>query len=140
MKQMRVSCRMCGTTFLKPDYQVHENNFCSLDHFRRWCSHRMREFNRTNNPLNRPGGVMESRLRRSRQLRGTGEGKAYRKLLGRHEHRRLAEAKLGRPLRAGEVVHHLDGNKLNNDPANLAILPSQSEHCKAHGFGKKKGR
>jgi len=100
----------------------------------------MSEYNRLTNPMNRPGGVLESRIRRSRELRGTGEGKAYRKLLGWHEHRHLAEEKLGRPLKAGEVVHHLDGNKLNNDPANLVILPSQSEHCKAHSFGKKKGR
>ena len=140
MKQARVSCHVCGKIFLKSEFRVNDNNFCSLDHFRRWCSQRMREYNRTANPMNQRGGVLESRIKRSRELRGTGEGKAYRKLLGRHEHRRLAEAKLGRPLKAGEVVHHLDGNKLNNDPANLAVLPSQSEHCKAHGFGKKKGR
>ena len=140
MKQAKVSCKVCGRPFLKPEFRVSENNFCSREHFRRWCSERMREYNRTANPMNQPGGVMESRIRRSKELRGTGEGKAYRKLLGRHEHRRMAEAKLGRPLKAGEVVHHLDGNKLNNDPANLAVLPSQSEHCKAHGFGKRKGR
>ncbi|MSA01750.1 hypothetical protein GKG47_09575 [Lactonifactor sp. BIOML-A3] len=83
---------------------------------------------------------MESRVKRSRKFRGTGEGKAYPKLLGKHAHRRIAEAILGRPLKKGEVVHHIDGNKLNNDPANLEVLPSQSEHCKVHGFGKKKGR
>lgn len=37
---------------------------------------------------------------------------------------------LGRPLRRGEVVHHRDGNKLNNDPMNLEVLPSQTEHTK----------
>jgi hypothetical protein len=100
----------------------------------------MTEYNRTDNPMNKPGGVMESRVKRSRKLRGTGEGKAYSKLLGKHAHRRIAEAILGRPLKKGEVVHHIDGNKLNNDPANLEVLPSQSEHCKIHGFGKKKGR
>ena len=100
----------------------------------------MTEYNRTNNPMNKPGGVLTSRLKRSRELSGTGEGKAYRKLLGKHAHRRIAEAKLGRPLQKGEVVHHIDGNKLNNDPANLEVLSSQSEHCKVHGFGKKKGR
>lgn len=46
---------------------------------------------------------------------------------------------IGRPLRPGEIVHHKDGNILNNDPVNLEVLSSQSEHCRVHGFGKKKG-
>ena len=99
----------------------------------------MSHYNSTKNPMNQPGGVLAARIKRGRQLRGTGEGKTYRKWLGHHEHRRIAEAMIGRPLRAGEVVHHLDGNKLNNAPSNLVVLSSQAEHCKAHGFGQKKG-
>lgn len=49
-----------------------------------------------------------------------------------YEHILVAEQKLGRPLRKGEVVHHIDGNGLNNDPNNLLVLPSQSEHMKIH--------
>jgi hypothetical protein len=40
--------------------------------------------------------------------------------------------KLGRPLAPGEVVHHIDGNFLNNNPENLEVLPSQGEHMKRH--------
>ena len=47
--------------------------------------------------------------------RGRGEGRAYRKRAGRHEHRIVAEATLGRRLLPGEVVHHIDHNILNND-------------------------
>ena len=39
----------------------------------------------------------------------------YRKLFGRHEHRVVAEEKLGRPLRSDEHVHHKDQNRQNND-------------------------
>lgn len=45
-----------------------------------------------------------------------------------YEHRLIAEQMLGRSLLKGEVVHHKDGNKGNNDPKNLLVLPSQSEH------------
>jgi len=34
-------------------------------------------------------------------------------------HRWVVEKEFGRKLRAGEEVHHKDGNKLNNDPNNL---------------------
>ena len=40
-------------------------------------------------------------------------------------HRRVAQEMLGRPLLPGEVVHHRDGNSLNNHPDNLLVLPSQ---------------
>lgn len=56
----------------------------------------------------------------------------YKKYLGRHLHRQIAEQKLGRSLRGGEIVHHIDGDKHNNDPANLEILIDQSYHAKIH--------
>ena len=46
-------------------------------------------------------------------------------------HRDVASKKIGRPLRANEVVHHRDGNKLNNRPSNLQVM-TRKQHCRVH--------
>jgi hypothetical protein len=50
----------------------------------------------------------------------------------------IAEWKIGRPLTKGEVVHHVDGNKMNNDPANLDVM-SHSAHARLHAISNKLG-
>lgn len=70
---------------------------------------------------------------RDAQLRRFEEVKpdTYRKIHGEHIHRVIAEQMIGRPLAKGEIVHHIDGNKHNNDPSNLQVM-TQSEHMKLH--------
>lgn len=46
-------------------------------------------------------------------------------------YRYIMACKYGRKLRSDEVVHHIDGNKLNNDISNLEVL-SRSEHNRIH--------
>ena len=75
-----------------------------------------------------------TRAKLSVKRRGSGSGKSYAKSFGRHTHRMVAERMLGRKLKPGEVVHHIDGNKRNNAPENLMVFSGQSEHAKWHGL------
>lgn len=45
----------------------------------------------------------------------------------------VAEWKLGRVLTDDEIVHHVDGDKLNNSPSNIEVTASHSAHSKLHG-------
>lgn len=48
-------------------------------------------------------------------------GYLVEKSTGKYIHRIIAEKKFNRKLYRWEVVHHIDGNKLNNDPKNLYV-------------------
>jgi HNH endonuclease len=97
-------------------------------HNRRSC--RMMALNRVYN------ADAEHQRRASRSAnarrRGTARPDVYVKESGRHQHRVVAEQMLGRPLRPGEVVHHIDENKHNNDPSNLHVFASRREHTAHH--------
>lgn len=47
-------------------------------------------------------------------------------------HRESILEMLGRDLIDGEVVHHIDENKSNNDPSNLMVFKSQADHVSYH--------
>lgn len=49
----------------------------------------------------------------------------------KREHRLVCELNIGRKLRKDEDVHHIDGNKLNNEFSNLYIC-SRNKHSKVH--------
>ena len=51
-----------------------------------------------------------------------------------YEHILVAEEKLGRRLNDGEVIHHRDQDKNNNNPDNIIIFCSKSEHTRFHKY------
>lgn len=48
------------------------------------------------------------------------------------EHVAIMEQKIGQSLKKGEIVHHIDLNKLNNDISNLWLFNNQTEHNLCH--------
>ena len=44
----------------------------------------------------------------------------------------VAEKILGRNLKEGEVVHHIDGNRMNNTKNNLMVFATHSDHIRYH--------
>jgi hypothetical protein len=56
----------------------------------------------------------------------------YKRIGIKHIHRLVAERALGRPLKAREVVHHVDGDKTNNAGSNLVICPDRHYHWLLH--------
>lgn len=78
-----------------------------------------------------PEDVRRANNRAAQPKLGKCANSTYPKFFGRHKHRAEMERALGRSLQQGEVIHHIDGNKQNNDLDNLMVM-SQREHIRLH--------
>lgn len=120
VKEVR-HCELCAAPFYRSNGNV-DAKYCSV-----LCACRARNTRKHQQKAGRVGGAVKIS-----KARGTGIKNTYVKFYGRHEHRVVAERMLGRKLKRGEVVHHKDNNKKNNDPRNLIIFKNQAEHARHH--------
>lgn len=120
-----VSCCVCGNTFYKPPSKITENNCCCAE-----CRNEL-DRQRALDQLNLPGhnaGHSAPWLTK------------FNRLLSIHEntidvdssvYRSIVEAAIGRKLRRGEVIHHINGDRTDNRLENLQIM-TNSEHSRLH--------
>ena len=110
-------CESCGEP-INPPKAHHAADYVLK---RRFCSNtcRGRHFSGINNSQYKGGGID-----RGYKILGI-NGKQVR------EHRLVMEGVLGRKLTGREVVHHVNGDKLDNRPENLVVM-SPEEHTLLH--------
>lgn len=146
--KISLRCDFCGVRIQRFPSQIKKHNFCSRSCLAAFSSktqnpagyatlknytgqsENMKRLNALLNP-SRMTPEVRQKLRKARLAKSSGH-RSYPKFFGRHLHRTIAELALGRVLKPGEVVHHIDGNKQNNDHKNLMAFESQAQHAAWH--------
>lgn len=103
-----IQCKQCGKEFYTT-----RNEFCSHE-----CANEYRSANAAKK-------VYEENGYKVHHIRG------YNKRGNAKEHRLIMEAHLNRKLGPDEVVHHINGDKLDNRLENLKVM-TRSEHSRFH--------
>lgn len=116
------TCAFCGATMLIWRSRIQERNFCN-----RACQGKYRSRHYVGErAAHWKGGVKRDRGRvlvyAPDNPMADSRGYVYR-------YRLVAAEKIGRPLNPDEIVHHLDGDETNDDPANLLVM-TQSIHAR----------
>jgi hypothetical protein len=145
VKRIELKCLECGISHFKLKCQLGRGRgkFCSKD-----CANKHRQHGKTikcvlcGNEFYRRFGEQKNYIKRfcskecyTNERILNAKKTTYLKTGAKHIHIIVAEKALKRPLLKGEVVHHIDEDKHNNNIDNLAVLPSQQIHAKVH-FGK----
>jgi len=122
MAGINKDCQYCGGRIKKARKK---QKFCSIS-----CSSSSRKGEANNNW--KGGKMLNCRgyieIRDPKHHRAKTNGYVY-------EHILVAEDKIGRRLKEKEVVHHIDGNRSNNNPSNIEAMPL-SEHMRLRAIGR----
>lgn len=131
----QATCAECGTTFTHNKWPSATPKTCSKGCHSAACAKRMAM--RWSAGIIKPReGVCNEREKNPRWRGGTSIRSGYRFIWTpegyRREHRMVMEQVLGRPLLDTEVVHHINGIRLDNRPENLKLIESNSAHQIEH--------
>jgi len=110
-------CEYCGNKFIPScNYFLERQRFCSHE-----CAMKAQI---------KEGNEATRYLHSSKVLRDYETGVVYD--ITYKIHIATAEKMIGRPLKPGEVVHHLNFNKRDNRPENLLVLDNKVSHAIIH--------
>lgn len=146
MTIITLTCEQCGKSFNRRKGNEKTARFCSRQCVTDWKKIYVFPFHKAPwlSELNRIPGRNAEISRETAKQRGIKQrgairtnGNSYLKADNRHIHRQIMEAAIGRKLVFNEVVHHIDGNKKNNNIENLIIL-SRAEHSRTHALNRQK--
>jgi hypothetical protein len=128
-RKLKIPCKECSLLVERVPSQILKDVYCGKE-----CAKigKSKKFTAMNIKLNPTRMTVKTRTKIRNAHLGKGECKGYEKTFGVHTHRIVAAEKLGRPLKKGEIVHHIDEVKRNNSPENLEVFASQAEHAKLH--------
>ena len=118
-KRTIINCEYCGIEFERNDCHISDNNFCSRECSGNWSSENILG----NLSPNWNGGIYKPNGKYIFILQEDGSYK--------QEHRIVMENEIGRLLKSSEIIHHIDGDGLNNDISNLEIM-TRAEHARLH--------
>lgn len=123
---MRTKKCPCGETIEVPEHLWVRKKYCSKP-----CLYKYRV---------RPSGLKydikvknKAWFKKKDKIKPTKKGYLRRRINGKMTrlHRHIMEQHLGRKLSSEEIVHHKDGNKLNNNISNLVVM-TNAEHTRLH--------
>lgn len=108
-----LTCRGCNKVFYAPAWDIARG--------RKYCSHKCSEIG-SGAYITSDGYVKVMQKSHPRADKG---GFVY-------EHVLVMERHLGRKVKRGEIVHHINHNRSDNTISNLQLLDSQSTHFSLH--------
>lgn len=122
---VETKCANCSADMLadKNNYAKSRRSFCCIQ-----CKSEYTKRVNTGNKIlkKRPSGDHHVMIKDWSHPRADRHGYVY-------EHLLVAENKLGRKILKGEVVHHINCIKEDNDPNNLYVCKNSKEHFMIHG-------
>lgn len=128
LKRLTLVCDECGEKFERVECHVRgKHNFCSKECYNKWMQSKA------------PDGEQSPRWKGGVSMQNDYIFLREDKRKYRAEHRIIVENYLGRKLESNEIVHHLDGNKLNNEISNLMIV-TRAEHARIHAQMRRENR
>ena len=128
--QVALTCQTCGAVFRVPPSLVGKRKYCAKDCYTPTGGH----YDKTGdkNPKWRGGRTVDKQGRVMIYAPGDPHATMYGGIYA-YEYRLIAAKKIGRPLAADEVVHHIDGDAANNAPENLQVM-TPAEHASLHSL------